>query len=239
MKSEMAAEDLEEMREQGLNPSVDDIIRLNALGLKVELNPSSGEYYALPRVSYLGNLTFREPTIGHAMWIDSVSRYISDSDLSSIVAVEAYALSRPHTSLPDHHDRKLCVKLIDEFTKGELAHFTLKQVHCAVVYAMHGGSAVANEFPVRAPDAPKLADDVAVSIGAGVMVETLSMGLGLSVRDISFLTISQVRAIQEAGFARQGINISKSNRTTALAGYEATKFDIINRLKAEASAVKE
>lgn len=233
MKSEMAAEDLEEMREDGLNPTIDDIIRLNALGLKCELSRDCGEMFAMPRVAFLGNVAFREPTVGHGIWMDAVLEYCDTEDLSTMIAVRAFALSRRHFDLPDAADRDRCSKAIDYFTKNDLAPFTFRQVHCAVTYAMHGNSAIEMEFPVPQPDEVKMEDDAALSVGAGVIVETLAMGLGISVRDISAMTISNVRQIQIAGLMRQGVNVKKSAMTRRLAEYYTTKDAIVERLTKE------
>lgn len=240
MKSEMAEADLQQMMADGLKPTIDDIIRLNALGLKCELSQRSGEYYALPRLAFLGRLSLREPTIGHGIWIDSVIHYCCERDLSTRIAIEAFAISRPLDELPDASDRSACVKAIDDFTKNELAPFTFAQVHCAVTYAMHGNSATALEYPALPEETPEIAEDAAVSVGAGVLVETLAMGLGLSVRDICGMTISKAKRLQEMGLARNGIDISKSNHGTRVAEYYSTRYEIINRLTAEKSAaVKE
>lgn len=239
MKSKMAEEDLQEMIEDGLKPTVDDIIRLNALGLKCELSQCGGDFYALPRVAFLGRLAFREPTIGHGIWIDSVMRSCDGKDVSTRIAVDAFALSRDIESLPDSNDRKKCIDAVDAFVSKELVRFTFRQVVCALVYAKNGASIIANEFPeppmssgddsgMRTPD-----EDVAMSIYAGVLFETLAFGLGLSVRDVSKLTTSRVQHLQEVALMRNGIDLAKKRHGTRVAEYYATKCEIAARLKSE------
>jgi len=235
MTSEMAIEDIEEMQEEGLKPTPRDIIRLNAIGLKVELSRVSATVYELPRVAFLGDIVFREPTIGHNIWIDTALLYCDANDLSTRLAVDAFALSRGLSSLPDANDRKEVIKAVDAFTKKDIAHFTANQVRCALTYAMHGSNAIENEFPPLPPDADEWEVDDASSIGAGILFETLAMGLGLSVRDICSMPKSTAKALQEAGLAARGINITKRNSETRVAEYMATKSEITTRLKTEAS----
>ena len=54
MVSQMCKEDIEQMQEDGLKPTVDDIVRLNELALKfekVKKNTSFKSLYLLPRVA--------------------------------------------------------------------------------------------------------------------------------------------------------------------------------------------
>ena len=238
MKSEMAEADLQKMIADGLKPTIDDIIRLNALGLKCELSQGGGEFYALPRVAFLGRLAFREPTIGHGIWIDSVMRSCDGKDVSTRIAVDAFALSRDVESLPDSNDRKKCIDAVDAFVNKELARFTFRQIVCALVYAKNGSSAISNEFP-EPPMADgddsgtHPADDVALSIFSGVMFETLAFGLGLTVRDVSKLTISKANQLQEVALMRNGIDLAKKRHGTRVAEYYTTKEAIVARLKSE------
>lgn len=74
MVSEMAMEDIEQMKREGLEPTPRDIIRLNALALKYERAKSKDvgmSLYQLPRVAFIDSKTwFRQPTIGHEIWFD-------------------------------------------------------------------------------------------------------------------------------------------------------------------------
>ena len=63
MVSETAKADIEDMWDAGLRPSFRDIIRLNAIALEVERARSSFAVSILPRVSFLGDVVFREPTV--------------------------------------------------------------------------------------------------------------------------------------------------------------------------------
>ena len=234
MISDMAIEDFDKMISAGLKPTPRDIIRLNALALKVERSPSSAELYTLPRVAYLGKLTFREPTIGHGMWIDAVSNYCDANDFPTALAIDAFAMSRNHDMLPDAADRKAVRAAIDAFTKADLAPFTIPQVHVAVEYAKHGANIAAKEYPADPPGEEDEEDNPLASVGVGVLFETLAMSLGLSVRDVLGFTVSKAKALQEAGMAARGLDLIKDRHGKRVAEYMATKHEIIERLKTEA-----
>lgn len=245
MICEMAIYDIEEMKKQGLSPTYKDIIRLNALGLAVQHSTECGDLYAEPRVAFLGSLYIREPTIGHVKWIDLVKSYVNGSDYETLLSVNAYALSRSQDSLPDAADRKTVVNAIDAFTKRELAPFTFEQVKAAVSYAIHGADHTALEFPVPPPGkedaegAEEDAEDVSGlsdplrSVGVGIILETMALGLGMTVCDMNKLTVAQARRVQDVALIRSGTDFNKTRKVEAQANYYRTRDAIIKRLKAE------
>lgn len=56
MISKMAMEDIDSLAAEGINLTPQEIIRLNAFGLKVEKGTDAAEQFALPRVALLGEL---------------------------------------------------------------------------------------------------------------------------------------------------------------------------------------
>jgi hypothetical protein len=237
MTSEMALDDFNALEEDGLRPTFQDAIRLNALALKCESSPFDG-ICDLPRVAFLGSLAFREPTVGHTLWIDSVLRWCDRYDLSTAVAVYAFALSRDLAALPDANDRDATRKAIDDFTQGPLAPFTLVQIRCAIDYAQFGADATAKEYPPPRPDETKFADDVPASLGAGAVVETLALGFGVSIRDICALPLSKVRMLQAAALSKAGVDVAKRRKGDAIADYYAALNEIKARLKKEQEAAR-
>lgn len=223
------------MIEDGLKPTPEDIIRLNALGVKYENSASpAGVIYRMPRVAYLGKLSFREPTLGHRAWIDRVCTYCDDN-LSTSLAVHAFALSRPTEALPDPNDRDATNKAISSFIEKDAAALTVTQLKCAVVYATYGASDTEQEYPPDRDDPNGvISEDVAISVGVGVLFDTISVGLGVSVRDICNMTIAQANALRALALIRSNFDLTKSVKESALGDYIATKHEIIARLKAEA-----
>ncbi len=119
MTSEMAVEDIEQLQAEGLKPTVKDIIRLNALALKYERAKSkniSDSVYTLPRVAFLDEKTyFRQPTIGHEIWLDQVEHVIDRKDYQTVFAVHSYALSRNEDELCDPLSKSEVTAAVQKF----------------------------------------------------------------------------------------------------------------------------
>ena len=76
MVSRLAKETVEKWKSEGLEPTFEDGIRLNALGLRVEGGPSAYEFGAVPRTAFLGDYVFTEPTVAKRMWIESAMKLL-------------------------------------------------------------------------------------------------------------------------------------------------------------------
>lgn len=112
MVSKTAQADIEDMWDAGLKPTFHDIIRLNALALEVERIKSGFSLSELPRVSFLGEVVFREPTIGSEMWLTSASRLFDSDDMETFMILRAFSLSMPQSELPDPIDQKTVLEAI-------------------------------------------------------------------------------------------------------------------------------
>lgn len=236
MISDMAIGEIERMQKAGLKPTAEDIVRLNALGLNVEYVTRPGDLMALPRTSSLGDLYFREPTIAHDMWIEEALVHVERSHYPTYLTVVAFALSRSQNLLPDAADRKAVAKALKKFSKTMLAGFTFHQVRCAVMYAMHGPNQVELEYPAPADeDEDRLAicSDAPRSVGAGVLMMTASMSLGVSVREIMSMTTAQALELRKLAMIRQGYNMSKCCGADASDKFFRTVAEIEERLKKE------
>ena len=138
MISKMAMEDIEALRGEGITVTPEEAIRLNAFGLKVERNTESSEFYAMPRVSVLGDVTFHEPTIGSELWLNRVGKTFDLDDVETFMQLRAYSLSRPHDQLAPPEDKENLKKAVCDFVSGKLAGYTVQQVQNAVSYAVLG-----------------------------------------------------------------------------------------------------
>lgn len=147
MVSEMAISDCEELQAQGLKLTCRDIIRLNALGVKAENGRSSVSFYALPRCVFIGSLCFREPTIGHEIWYDDVSREFEADDKFTDFCLNAFMLSKDADELPDSHNIAEVKLQLDTFVHKTIAKLTLRQVMHVVAYCTQGCNADEWEMP--------------------------------------------------------------------------------------------
>jgi len=207
MTSNIAKADIETMQDEGLSPTFDDIVRLNALGLKIERCERGADMFACPRIAYCGDIQLREPTIGHGMWLEHVSKYCDESDNETMILLMAFCFSMNHDRLPDMHDMKKCRKDIETFINEHLKGITIRQLKCAVDYVLLGDDTTSGVY-VESDD-EHLNDSSSQSVYVGYMLQTLSLGLGISVNDICKLTISQVKSLQEMAYVKSGLDFSK------------------------------
>lgn len=125
MTSEMAKADIEQLWAEGLQPTVEDIVRLNVLALKFESEKARDSFkccYTLPRVAAVEDgLWFRQPTVGHEIWLDKVERWIDAKDFSTVLAINAFALSRDNEQLPNPDDVEEVKRQVDEFLNGKIS----------------------------------------------------------------------------------------------------------------------
>lgn len=151
MVSKTAEADFEDLREAGLNPTFRDTVRLNALALRVEGLKAQFALSELPRVAFLGEATFREPTIGSEIWLASASRLFDENDVETFMMLRAFSLSMPQDALPDPTDEKRTLDALRGFRES-LAFATIPQLMAAVGYAVHGFRDSECESPVKRKD---------------------------------------------------------------------------------------
>lgn len=70
MTSKLAKSEVERMWKQGLSPTFEDIIKLNALGVKIEHGADTANFSNCPRIAFLGDILIRQPTVYKQIWID-------------------------------------------------------------------------------------------------------------------------------------------------------------------------
>ena len=151
MLSKTAEADFEDLREAGLNPTFRDIIRLNALALRVEGLKAQFALSELPRVAFLGDAAFREPTIGSEIWLQSASRLFDENDAETFMMLRAFSLSMPQEDLPDPASEKQTLDALQTF-RDSLAFATIPQLMAAVGYAVYGFRDSECESPERRKD---------------------------------------------------------------------------------------
>lgn len=135
-----------EMRAAGLEPTFDDIIRLNALGLRVDRSETSNDFSTLPRIAFLGDYILREPTIAVRVWMDEASRILEDTYFTRL-SVTAFAMQSDPAELPSLNDARAIHDRVVRFRDEVLSMFTETEIFAAVDYALRGGSSEDDEYP--------------------------------------------------------------------------------------------
>lgn len=195
MVSKMAIGDIEALKDDGIELTPEEIIRLNAFGLKVERNTDSSEYFVLPRVSLLGDVVFHEPTIGSEIWLGQVSKCFDMDDPTTYFQLRGYSLCVPYKDLPDPFDKEKVKEVTSSFFREKLGDFTMLQVQNALEYVLFGNDAIAKEERAKvAKDKDKQdgdEDDENFCYEIGLLRQGVIYNLG-SKQEILEMTVSEV-----------------------------------------------
>ena len=234
MVSKRAEADILEMWERGLKPTVADIIRLNALALRVESVRAGFALNVLPRVAFLGKVSFREPTIGSEIWLDESLRLFS-GDTETFLILRAFSLSRPQGELPDPADEKAVVAALDAF-RLSLDFATTGQLVAAVGYAVHGFDPAEGESPAsqREGGRPQPPQVGKASYEIGLLRRGMLYRLG-SAADLKELPPIALEEMLRQAIARDhSSDVRKGDVSLAEDDYLRTLDEITDRLSSKA-----
>jgi hypothetical protein len=235
MISKTAQADVEDMWEAGLKPTFDDIIRLNALALRVERIKSGFALSVLPRVAFLGEVAFREPTVGADVWLDEAARLFAADKAETFMMLRAFSLSMPWEKLPDAADEKAILKGVAEM-RDALAFATMPQIAAALGYAIHGFSE-ADAVPVpREGGAAEVPPGESVSFDVGLVRQGMVLKIG-SAKDLKDLPRRALEEMVRRAISSQcGRDARKDAVSMAEDDYLRTLDAITERLEKEAAA---
>ena len=138
MTSKLAKSTLSQWADEGLSPSIDDIIALNDLALKIERASDATDWACAPRCAFLGDVILWEPTIAKMMWLDR-ARQIMTSDSDTQNTLLAYMLATPAADLPALHDVKILTKAVQKFRDEVLIFYTSSQIVAAIDIVLSSG----------------------------------------------------------------------------------------------------
>lgn len=150
MVSEMAMEDVERLEKEGCHVSARDIIRLNALGLKLEKQPDF-RLASLPRIAVLGNVILRQPTISQDIFLDDATQVLSN-DPATMLALETYVLAHPEETFEKLKHPIWFISKCKVWVKKYLGNYQATEVRRAVDYCLYGTDSRTGERPVYLTD---------------------------------------------------------------------------------------
>lgn len=242
MISKFAMDEIESMQERGLNPTPRDIIRLNALALKVDEARGKNVRQSaelLPRIALLKpGVFFRQPAIGHELWITKALRWVDRHDYHTVLAVNCYALSRPPEELPDADDPANVGKAVAEYA-ATMSEFTTDQLYAAIDYVKFGSDHITGEHGARkAEDEDGGPEDLNLDWDECVAVGTLSEGAavlwGLSLAEMKTMTREQLNAAVFRAYYFHGMKHQfEMSERNALGDFYSAKGEILERLEKE------
>ncbi len=136
MVSKLAQEVHEGWIREGLAPTLEMCVDLNAAGLAVEKSPTASGFFSVPRVAYLGDFIFREPTVRRLAYLEDL-RALLDGDPETQFIAAAYACHVPDAELvPLDGSRRRVRKAVSRFAVEVLGDFSLSQAAAAVGYVL-------------------------------------------------------------------------------------------------------
>lgn len=246
MLSAMFRRDFAAFRSQGLDPAPEDVVRLNALAVRVRLAASAPRTAHLPRLAFLPRdarwrapIVLREPTVAHELWLEHAARIIDCDDPRNWLLVNAFALARPADALPDAFAPRKVVRAVFRFAAKRLVRFTSEQLYAAVEYCLFGADWTAGEAGGERrrggdDDPVRHLADVESSPTLGLLAEARALRLPLSIDDAKRLTASELAESVRAAQLREGLVCRDDLKADALADYVRAREEIRARLKAEA-----
>lgn len=233
MISQLAKEDLEDLRGEGLTPTDEDVIRLHALALKITDGPKATAYNA-PRFAIAGGVVFWEPTMAAFYWYGYAKRYADDEPTADWLFAFACAKGRERGYLDGLHDPDEIQCALGHFISGVTA--TKAEVDAAVYYAAVGIEDPKPEKTDIAKEREKNeTPDERERRNFAALEEKLAeaaAATGLTFDDLMCQTPSRLRGMIYAAHVLAGMEMTKTS-AKAHADYLATLNAITARLRAE------
>lgn len=250
MISQYAISEIDDLVKEGLQPSPADIIRLNALGLKIDHGLDDNPLYIMRRVAFVADVRIAEPTIAHSIYFAELMRFCATEDLVTRTCLWAWLLSldEPPVSAPGPSGVKA---VVSDFIDTHFKRTTFAQLAMAVNFCLYGYDSAALERPARpeigdpSADQPTADDDAvadAWSFEIGLIHEAEILGLGISLADARKHTRAQLhaivhRALQQQCRAARGAEGSegykRGMKNKYIAEFTATLDEIRSRLVEE------
>jgi len=231
--SQLAKEDLEDLRAEGLTPTDEDIIRLHALALKISDGPETTAYNA-PRFAIAGGVVFWEPTMAALFWYAYAKRFADDEPTEDWLFAFACAKGRERGFLDGLRDPDEIQCALGCFISSVAA--TKAEVDNAVYFAAVGIEAVRPEptglMKQREKDDTPDERERRNFAAMEDRLASAAAATGLTFDDLMCQTPSRLCAMIYAAHVQAGMELTKTT-AKAHADYLATLKAIAERLRAE------
>lgn len=146
MISKTAMEDIAALGADGIEVPPREVVRLNALGLRVDRGADSAALSEAPRVAFLGDAVLREPTLGSDMWLRQAFDVFDCDDAETYHWLLTLTCAVPWRDLPDPTDRRAVKKAVREVQR-RLGDATLRQLSNALEWCTCGNAPETGEEP--------------------------------------------------------------------------------------------
>lgn len=238
MVSKLAKGDWEDLRAQGLNPTLEDFDRLNCIALRLK-DGDETTCANFPRVGWAGDVPFFEPTIQVFAWYHGYAvRAAANTETEDTL----WAFALAHAREPHFFDALTTPEAIDKAASEWAAKLpvTKEEVVRACRYAVHGfDDAVAGTADTSPSANPaRRADTSAAARNLANLEARLAKAcaeLRVAPADLLCETPSRLDRICEAAAVELGKTM-KPDESKLRADYDLTYREIYRRLKAEKEA---
>jgi hypothetical protein len=146
MTSKLAMDDIEALIAEGCVVHPSDVVKLNAIGLRIEKRPDF-RLASLPRIAVMGNVIFRQPTIAQDIFLDDARQVLSD-DPATNLALDAWVLAHPDECFKKLKHPFWFITKCRLWVKKNLGGRQATQVRRALDYCLFGVDSATGESPV-------------------------------------------------------------------------------------------
>lgn len=228
MVSDLFLKDYKAMSSAGVQFTPADIIRLNALAIKVKLAKNPFLAVHQPRALVFPRFMLREPTIGHELWLEWIGEHLDMGDNRIFRIAHAYALSRPWTALPAHSSAPRAVRKIFAFAHKHLLGLPESTLADAIDYLLHGADWTAGELPPpsAAQEHERLYATDRESPVLATLVGLKARRLPVTLDEAKHMTASEILAIMLAARIQDGQYDVDSETHQAMGDYVRAREEI-------------
>jgi len=233
MISELARGDFEDLKAQGLNPTLDDFDRLNQLALRIKEGAET-MCANFPRVGWAGDVPFHQPTLAAFAWYHGYAARLAGDDET---ANTFWWFALAHAREPKFFDALQASDEIEAAVKAwvESLPVTREEIARACRYAVAGFDDAVAAKPDEDPNPRFRADRSAAAKNLERIEEQLvaaCAALHCAPDALMGETQTRLDALCEAAAVELGRPMSK-DEAKLKADYDLTLREIARRLKAE------
>ena len=222
MVSSLFRKDYAALTARGVEFSLDDVIRLNALALKAKEAEMPNFGTSVRRVLFLDGWTLREPTVAHELWLEAVARHFDMANDRVFQFVYAFALSREADDLPSTLNPARCIRKVFAFAKKRLVKLTGAALTEALEYVLFGLDWTACEYaPAEKPkdECAHILPRPKKSPMLGILSGMMARRLNVTLEDAKKMSVAELCDLTLRTDVRDGKYDAKCAHTSALKDY--------------------
>ena len=236
MVAELARGDWEELRAQGLNPTLEDFDRLNQLALRLTDGDETTSAN-FPRIGWAGDVPFFEPTIQAFAWYHGYAvRAAANSETENTFWAFALAHARERGAFAALHTPEEIEKAVKAWAESVPA--TREEIIRACRYAARGFDDADPAPPDGEEPSPQYRADRSEAaknlLAVERMIARACAALHVAPDAIAHETPTRLERICEAAAVELGKPMTK-DEARLRAEYDLTRREIVRRLTKEAA----